>query len=118
LPGPLYYDIPNADGVLKHYRLALNADFIEIYPGENAREITEKDVDTLIQNIEDVDLWRDMFPPGSWIFKGFTIINLTDVTIDDAISELKTTLLNPDSGDQGDLEKFQEIFRSIYKIPI
>ncbi len=114
---PLYYDIPNKDGVLKHYRLALNADFIEIYPGENARDITEKDVDILIQNIEDVGLWREMFPPGSWIFKGFTIINLTDVTIDDAISDLKTALLNPDTTDQNEIEKFQEIFRSIYKIP-
>src|SRR5690606_37944891 len=44
-------------------------------------------------------------------------INLTDVTIDDAISELKTTLLNQETTDQGELFKFQEIFRSIYKIP-
>ncbi|CAN5311182.1 hypothetical protein BH23BAC2_BH23BAC2_09470 [soil metagenome] len=114
---PLYYDIPNKDGITKHYRLALNADFIEIKPGENAREISEKDVDRLIQNIDDLKLWKEMFPPHSWIFKGFTIINLTDVTIDDAISELKTTLLHPDTADQGELIKFQEIFRSIYKIP-
>lgn len=114
---PLYYDIPNEDGILKHYRLALNADFIDIFPGENAKDISEKDVDTLLQNIDDVGLWREMFPPGSWIFKGFTIINLTDVTIDDAISELKTTLLNQETTDEGELFKFQEIFRSIYKIP-
>lgn len=114
---PLYYDIPNEDGILKHYRLALNADFIDIFPGENARDITEKDVDLLLQNIDDVGLWREMFPPGSWIFKGFTIINLTDVTIDDAISELKTTLLNQETTDQGELAKFQDIFRSIYRIP-
>ncbi len=114
---PLYYDIPNKDGIVKHYRLALNADFIDIYPGENAKEISEKDVDLLIQNIDDIALWKEKFPPRSWIFKGFTIINLTDVTIDDAISELKTTLLHQESADQGELVKFQEIFRSIYKIP-
>lgn len=114
---PLYYDIPNENGIIKHYRLALNADFIDIEPGEGAKDITEKDVDNLIQNIEDISFWKEKFPPKSWIFKGFTIINLTDVTVDDAISELKTTLLHQETSDQGELVKFQEIFRSIYKIP-
>jgi hypothetical protein len=114
---PLYYDIPDENGILKHYRLALNADFIEIVPGENAKEITEKDVELLTQNIDDVELWKELFPPKSWIFKGFTIINLTDVTIDDAISELKTTLLHQEVAIIAELMKFQDIFRSIYKIP-
>lgn len=114
---PLYYDIPDESGIIKHYRLALNADFIEILPKENAKEITEEDVDLLTQNIDNIELWKELFPPQSWIFKGFTIINLTDVTIDDAISELKTTLLHQDSSDQSELIKFQEIFQSIYRIP-
>ncbi len=114
---PLYYDIPDENGILKHYRLAINADFIEILPGKDAKEVNDKDVDILIQNIDNVDMWKKKFPPGSWTFKGFTIINLTDVTVDDAISELKTTLLHQESSDKGELINFQEIFRSIYKIP-
>ncbi|MGM1055677.1 MAG: GAF domain-containing protein [Bacteroidota bacterium] len=114
---PLYYDIPDENGILKHYRVALNADFIDIIPGEGAREIFEKDVDILIQNIEDVSLWKEKFPPKSWIFKGFTIINLTDVTVDDAISDLKTTLLHQETSNQAELFRFQEIFQSIFKIP-
>lgn len=113
---PLYYDIPNENGILKHYRVALNADLVDIEPGEGAKEITEQDVDLLIQNIEDVDLWKQMFPPRSWIFKGFTIINLTDVTADDAISELKTTLLHKETSTLEELQKFQGIFQSIFKI--
>lgn len=113
---PLYYDIPDKDGIVKHFRIAMNADFIDIEPGEGAKEISEENVDLLIQNIEDIDLWKEKFPPKSWIFKGFTIMNLTDVTIDDAISELKTTLLNQETSDYEELIKFQEIFRSIYKI--
>lgn len=114
---PLYYDIPDATGILKHYRLALNADFIDIEKGDNAIDITEDDVDLLIQNIEDVEFWKEKFPPLSWIFKGFIIINLTDVTVDDAISELKTTLLHKETSDGEELLKFQEIFQSIYKLP-
>ncbi|CAM4315902.1 hypothetical protein [Gillisia limnaea] len=114
---PLYYDIPDENGILKHYRVALNADFIDIDPGEGAKEISEKDVDVLIQNIEDVSLWKEKFPPKSWIFKGFTIINLTDVTVDDAISDLKTTLLHQETSSRAELFRFQEIFQSIFKIP-
>ncbi len=113
---PLYYDIPNENGILKHYRVSLNADFVDIEPGKGAKEISEQDVDLLIQNIEDVELWKQMFPPKSWIFKGFTIINLTDVTADDAISELKTTLLHKETSTREELQKFQEIFQSIFKI--
>jgi len=114
---PLYYDIPDETGILKHYRIALNADFVDIEKGENAIDISEDDVDHLIQNIEDAELWRKMFPPLSWTFKGFIIMNLTDVTVDDAISDLKTTLLHKETSDEEELLKFQEIFQSIYRLP-
>ncbi|MGB7841919.1 MAG: GAF domain-containing protein [Salinimicrobium sp.] len=113
---PLYYDIPDENGILRHYRIDLNSDFVEIETGENHHEITEEDVDVLIQNIEDVELWKEKFPPRSWIFKGFTIITLTDVTVDDAISDLKTTLLQPNTSGKEEIQKFEEIFKSIYNI--
>ncbi|WP_324719233.1 GAF domain-containing protein [Salinimicrobium sp. HB62] len=113
---PLYYDIPDENNILRHYRIDLNSDFMELEPGENAKEITNEDVDELIQNIEDIELWKKKFPPQSWIFKGFTIITLTDVTVDDAISDLKTTLLQRNTSGKEEIEKFEEIFKSIYRI--
>lgn len=114
---PLYYDIPDEKGILRHFRIDLNSDFVEIEPKEDYNNITGEDVDQLIQNIEDIDLWKEKFPPKSWIFKGFTIITLTDVTVDDAISDLKTTLLQRNTSDKEEIGKFEEIFKSIYKIP-
>ena len=113
---PLYYDIPDEDGISRHYRIDLNSDFMEIEPTAEAVEITEEDVDILIQNIEDIEIWKKKFPPKSYLFKGFTIITLTDVTVDDAISDLKTTLLQQNSSGKEEIEKFREIFKSIYKI--
>lgn len=113
---PLYYDIPDNNGIRKHYRIAMNADFVDIYPKDNAPKLTPKDVDLLIQNVDDIELWREKIPPHSYVFKGFTIVNLTDVTIDDAISELKTTLLYEEINEVEELQKLQDIFRSIYKI--
>ncbi|WP_373056124.1 GAF domain-containing protein [Zunongwangia sp. H14] len=114
---PLYYDIPDEKGVVRHFRIALNGDFVQIFPKDNAPEITQEDVDLLIQNIGDIDLWKKKFPPQSYTFKGFTIVNLTDVTVDDAISKLKTTLLYNENSQKEELLNLQQIFRSIYKIP-
>lgn len=116
LSRPLYYDIPDENGIQKHYRVAMNADFVEIIKKDNAPEITQQDVDKLLQNVDDLELWKEKFPPSSYLFKGFTIVNLTDVTIDDAISELKTTLLFEEVNETEELQKLQDIFRSIYKI--
>ena len=114
---PLYYDIPDEEGIKRHYRIAMNADFVEIFKKDSAPDVTQEDVDLLLQNVDDLDLWKEKIPPNSYIFKGFTIVNLTDVTIDDAISELKTTLLFEEVNEAEELQKLQEIFRSIYKIP-
>lgn len=114
---PLYYDIPDKNGIQRHFRIDLNSDFVEIEPAEGHLDITEEDVDQLIQNIEDIELWKSKFPPQSWIFRGFSIISLTDVTVDDAISDLKTTLLQRNSSGEEEMQKFEEIFKSIYQIP-
>lgn len=113
---PLYYDIPDKEGIKRHYRISVNADFVEIQATKDAPEITQEDADLLLQNVDKVNLWREKIPPNSYIFKGFNIVNLTDVTIDDAISELKTTLLFEEVNEAEELEKLEEIFRSIYKI--
>ncbi|HET8855745.1 MAG TPA: GAF domain-containing protein [Salinimicrobium sp.] len=114
---PLYYDIPDKNGILRHYRVKFNSEFMEITPTENAPQVKEEEVDLLLQNIEDAALWKKMFPPKSWIYKGFTIINLTDVTVDDAISDLKTKLLEYNISNDEELDKFREVFQSIFKIP-
>jgi hypothetical protein len=114
---PLYYDIPDEKGILRHFRIDLNSDFVEIEPKKGFNHVTEQDVDHLIQHIENINLWKEKFPPNSWIFKGFTIITLTDVTVDDAISDLKTTLLQRNTSAKEEIRKFEEIFKSIYKIP-
>ena len=112
---PLFYDIPTADGILKHYRILYNADFMEILPGETAIEISEDDIRMLIDRYEDINIWKEKFPAGSWILKGFALITLVDATVESAVSNLKTNLLTNASG--SDIENLLEtVFRSIFKV--
>lgn len=112
---PLFYDIPDANGIMKHYRIMINADFLEIIPTEQAVPITPEDVDILMDNFDNVELWKEKFPPGSWESKGFGIVSLFDATTESAISNLKSNLLVPD-GKEFKQTNAEAIFRSIYKI--
>ncbi|THD69739.1 GAF domain-containing protein [Robertkochia marina] len=113
---PLYYDIPDKNGVMKHYRITYNADFVELNPTERSLELTPKDIDELIDGFDNLELWKEKFPPGSWEFKGFVIANMFDVTLDSAISELKTWLLNTNSNEFLGLKIFENIFQSLFNV--
>ncbi|MNR95655.1 hypothetical protein D3C72_267890 [compost metagenome] len=77
---PLFYDIPNAKGIMNQYRILYNADFIEIIPTEKAPELTPDDIDLLMDNYGNIELWKEKFPVESWILKGFGIAILFDAT--------------------------------------
>ncbi|MCL9804589.1 GAF domain-containing protein [Flavobacterium amniphilum] len=114
---PLFYDIPDAEGILKHYRILYNADFLEILPTEKSVPITQEDIDLLMDSFENFDLWKEKFPDGSWILKGFGIVSLFDATTENAVSNLKSTLLKMTDDDTADFnEIFKGILRSIYKV--
>ncbi len=113
---PFFYDIPNAEGIMKHYRVLYNGDFIDIIKTDRAKDITEEDVAELLDSFDNIDIWKEKFPPYSWIFKGVVIANLFDVTTDVSLSDFKTSLIRYDKT-QGDFaDSFQEIFRAIFNL--
>lgn len=113
---PLFYDIPNAKGIMNQYRILYNADFIEIIPTDKAPELTPDDIDLLMDNYDNIDLWKEKFPVESWILKGFGIAILFDATTESSISKLKSNLLKPEKEQVTLNENFEAIFRSIFKI--
>lgn len=111
---PFFYEIPDANGIMRYYKILYNADFTEIIPKESAPKITEEDYAQLLDNFENIDLWKEKFPPNSYDFKGFVISNIFDVTDDQSISNIKSTLIGEDKRkDEGFMEDFHEIFRSL-----
>jgi len=111
---PFFYEIPDANGVMRYYKILYNADFIDVIPKPNAPEITSKDYDDLLDNFENIALWKEKFPPHSYVFKGFIISNIFDVTDDQSISNIKTALIGLDKRhDDTFMDNFQEVFRSL-----
>lgn len=112
---PFIFDIPNDQGIMNHYRFLNNVDFIEINPLENVKKLTEGEIAELIDNFEDYDLWREKFPPQSWELKGFAVISFFDATTENAISNLKSKLINIED-DKNLKAEMNTIFRSIFQV--
>ncbi|WP_460217757.1 GAF domain-containing protein [Psychroserpens sp. MEBiC05023] len=111
---PFYYEIPDANGIMQYYKILYNADFTEIIPNGEVPKITQKDVDELLDNFENMALWKEKFPPNSYTFKGFVISNIFNVTDDQSISNIKSSLIGEDKRkDEGFMEDFHQIFQSL-----
>lgn len=97
LTRPLFLKIPNkAKGTNNHYRIMMNGELSEFEITDKAPPITEQDYKMLLDNYNNIEVWKEKFPPGSYIFKGFALMNLFDVTTDETLSHLKAALLKKD----------------------
>nr|WP_294795805.1 GAF domain-containing protein [uncultured Mucilaginibacter sp.] len=112
---PLFYDIPTADGFIKHYRILYNGDFFDVLPTAQSPKLTQADIDDLIDNYDDLTLWKKKFPANHWIIKGFVIMNVVDVTMESALSGLKEDLLSRQSPHKVK-ESLQNAFRSMFRL--
>ena len=112
---PIFIDIPDKNGIIRHYRAVVNGDFLSILPTDKSKFLSEQEVAELLYNYENEALWKEKFPEGSWILKGFSILNLYDATIENAVSNLKGNLLS--DVNENKFQEVEKIFQSIYKIP-
>lgn len=112
---PLFYEIPSANGIIKYYRILYNADFMDLEPTDKAVPLSKTDIEQLLDNYEDLALWKEKFPVGSWLLKGFAIMTLFDATVENAVSILKEKLLAIQTPDFR--EQVESVFRSIYRLP-
>lgn len=114
---PFYFEVPDSNSILRYYKILYNADFCEIIPGKNAPKITDDDYAELIDNFDNIAIWKSKFPPSSYLFKGFVICNIFDVTDDQSISNIKSALISEVGPDEDcTMSDFHNIFQSFLGI--
>ncbi|MBT8324334.1 MAG: GAF domain-containing protein, partial [Winogradskyella sp.] len=114
---PFHYEIPDANGIMRYYKILYNADFTEIIPNDDAPKITRADYEELLDNFENFELWKEKFPPNSYTFKGFVVSNIFDVTDDQSISNLKSNLIAEGKRkDAGFMKDLQDTFQSLLNL--
>lgn len=91
---PQFFEIENkAQGFKRVYKMLINAELSEFIPTDKAVQITKQDFEELLDNFDDIKLWKKKFPPNSWIMRGINLINLVDVTADQSIGNITSSLL-------------------------
>lgn len=98
--GALNVEFLNKDqGIVRTYKMGINADMVEFIPTEKAVDITREDFEELVDNRGDMEIWKKKFPPDSWIMKGICIVNLMDTTVDQSYASITSNLLikSPDT---------------------
>ncbi len=97
---PFFLDVPLKNGKTTILRMFINADFCEFTPKPEFKGLSQEDIALLLKNPEDIDLWKEMIPPKSFVMEGFTIVNMFDVTMDETLDRLKSFLLKRSALDQ------------------
>jgi hypothetical protein len=98
----------------RSYQLAYNADLTEMIPTDKAPKITNQDYKDLMDDFFNIDLWKEKFPPDSYIMRGVGIANLMEVTQDKSLSNITSNLLTktPES-----LEQIMNSLKNLFAIP-
>jgi hypothetical protein len=77
-------------GLTRHFELKLNAQFVTVKTRDNDFQLPKIPEDKML-NTEDL---RDLLPLEAFEFEGIVVIDATDVTERQIVSDIKTVLLN------------------------
>lgn len=102
----------------KCYSLSVNQKFCEIKVVGGLPELTDRMVQDLRNNINDLSIWMKYLPPQHFEFHGMAIIQLIDVTEQEILSSLKYDLLEQDSiQNEEHFYTLQKTLRNYFGIP-
>ncbi len=108
----------SATGLDIFYKMTINADFVDINLKGKLKKLSEQDIDQMVDNITDIDLWQKNLPAESFEINGFVICTLVNVTLNELLSQLKNNLLERDALLTGyQFEKIRHHVRSIFNLP-
>jgi hypothetical protein len=105
-------------GLEKYHRILINIQFVDVDVIGDLPHLSDEDQEMLLANMLDMELWMKMLPPEKFIFKGFTMAQLVDVTEQEISAQIKQELLKKDI--LVSAEKFNELetsFRSLLRLP-
>ncbi len=118
---PYFFDIPNELGnqiTMRHYRAFFNGDFAELEPLDPDFKLTAEDIKELKSNFGNIEVWKRKIPPHSFTYRGFGLMTIFDVTVDEVLSGLKSDLLKPGTlYSEVGLKELERKMSAIFNVP-
>lgn len=116
---PLLLAIEGEAGELpRYYKVQMNLGFMNVVATKPLLPLSEEQINRLLTNIYDTDLWLELLPPDRFEFHGFIIGNLHDITEEEVLSRIKHNLLRRDAILDGEnIVLLESLLRTYFRIP-
>ncbi len=103
----------------RHYKFNVQLDYLEVRAVKPVKKLSKKQIHELLNNLYDEQLWLRYIPPENFVFEGFVIGYLSDVTQAEILSTVKEMAANEGgkSGHENDLNYLEILVRSYLDMP-
>ncbi len=84
-------------GLERHFKMNFDPRFVETRKVGELKPLSGAARNHLLANLNDLNVWMELIPPGHFEFHGFAVINAVDVTDQEVLSSLKRDLIEKES---------------------
>ncbi|PPK88028.1 hypothetical protein CLV84_0991 [Neolewinella xylanilytica] len=91
----------------RFYKPIFNHDYVAVKVEGKLPKLRDVQIQRLLNNIHDTELWQKLLPPEVFSFHGFHLAELHDVTAEESLSRLKHRLISRDA--VLDVERVKEL---------
>lgn len=89
------------------YKPVMDQKYIDVVVNGDLPKLSRKDIQQLLNNITDTELWLTLLPPEKFTFHGIHIAHLYEVTEQESLSRIKQRLISRDA--VLDIERVREL---------
>jgi hypothetical protein len=102
----------------RYFKIDVDPQFINVKAVGEPPQLGEKEINYILEDVTDLDRWRETIPTESFEFSGFVTISGTNVTDQETLSQLKYDLLERASIISMDrFLELQQKLRSYLRLP-
>lgn len=102
----------------RHFKTRLDIQFVDIKKLKPLKPLSQEQINHLLSNIYDIELWLKYIPPVNFEFSGFVIGHLIEITEEEALSQLKYRLLRKDAiVDSSNVRDLECLLRTYFNLP-
>lgn len=119
LDDPMLVTIPDTTtGLDRIYKVDFSSDFVDVINVGEIKPISEENLSLMMDDLYNTELWLQHIDPSNFVFQGFNICRLVEVTVEEMISSIKYDLLKKDAVTcPMSFETIQKKIKSIFKLP-
>ena len=105
-------------GALRYFKPEMDMEFVDIKLLKPLNPLTQEQINELLSNIYDINLWLKYLPPNHFEFQGFVIGNMTDITNEESLSRLRFRLLEKSAVTESDnIAELESLVKTYLGLP-